>query len=396
MLRLLVLLASLLVSCSSVDPDTYRTICGIVLDKRPNYNCDTVNITTADGYILQTFRFRDPTLHKSPRPVLLWHGLMDNCFSWVMNMPGQSLSYLLADQGYEVWLGNSRGTMYGRGHTGNLSAKDEAFWQFTWDQFASHDVPATVSHIRAASGADRVGYVGHSQGTIQMFAALSSGSIDARHIAFFGAMGPVIVASHQKDPIWDVFSSKMAIWLGRAADKKEFTLPLFLKSVVEAACLPIPRLCVDTIELFVGEAHGINKSRIEVMTAHEPGGTSTLNMAHWAQLIKPGLFRKYDYGKLNPQHYNGSHTPPLYNITAYPSSMVPTAILSGSADVLADQEDVQYLLDSLPPANDTVHHKIEGYGHMDFLWDVDAVHSVYRPILLPFINAHMPPPPFTL
>ena len=40
-----------------------------------------------------------------------------------------------------------------------------------------------------------------------MFAALSEGSLDPSHIAFFGALGPVIVAPHQKDPIWNVINA---------------------------------------------------------------------------------------------------------------------------------------------------------------------------------------------
>ena len=38
-------------------------------------------------------------------PVLLQHGLIDSAATWVMNMPKQSLGFVLADQGYDVWLG---------------------------------------------------------------------------------------------------------------------------------------------------------------------------------------------------------------------------------------------------------------------------------------------------
>ncbi len=39
---------------------------------------------------------------KIGRPVLLFHGLMDNSITWIINMPHESLAYILADQGYEV------------------------------------------------------------------------------------------------------------------------------------------------------------------------------------------------------------------------------------------------------------------------------------------------------
>ena len=167
------LLFALCSQCGAVDPDVHRTICQIVLNKRPQHLCDVVNVTTNDGFILQTFHIRtsEPT-SQTPTPVLLWHGLMDCAFSWVMNMADQSLPYLLVDLGYDVWLGNSRGTVYGLEHAGGLTPDDLEFWRFSWDQMGDRrcyaskvgaeidtgalDVPATVRHIRSTTGAAKV------------------------------------------------------------------------------------------------------------------------------------------------------------------------------------------------------------------------------------------------
>ena len=46
---------------------------------------------------------------------------------WLLNSPEESLGFILADNGFDVWLANTRGTKYSRGHT-SLSPNDSVLF----------------------------------------------------------------------------------------------------------------------------------------------------------------------------------------------------------------------------------------------------------------------------
>lgn len=129
---------------------------------------------TDDGYILSVYRIPGKlqgTEEPGP-PVLLMHGIESDMMQWVFNAPDVAPALVLARAGYDVWLGNNRGTRWSEAHQ-TLSSKDEAFWDWSWEEMGTHDTPALIKHILTTTGNEKLSYIGHSEGTSQIMSGAS-------------------------------------------------------------------------------------------------------------------------------------------------------------------------------------------------------------------------------
>ncbi|XP_050754839.1 lysosomal acid lipase/cholesteryl ester hydrolase isoform X5 [Gymnogyps californianus] len=316
----------------NVDPETNMNISQIITFR--GYPSEEYEVTTEDGYILSVNRIpygrKGRERSKGPRPaVFLQHGLLADASNWITNLDYNSLGFMLADAGYDVWLGNSRGNTWSRKHT-RFTVKQEEFWVFSFDEMAKYDIPASVDFILKKTGQEQVFYVGHSQGTTMAFIAFSTLPQLAKKIKMFFALAPVATVKFASSPL-----VKLGVW------------------------------------------NSLMMSRVDVYSTHCPAGTSVQNMIHWSQAVKTGELKAYDWGSkaANMAHYNQS-TPPFYKIK---EMTVPTAVWTGEQDWLADPKDVAMLLTQI--TNLVYHKTIPEWEHLDFIWGLDAPYRMYNEII---------------
>ena len=109
------------------------------------YPAETHCVTTEDGYILGVHRI--PPSLPGAKSVLYLHGYESSSADIVLRGK-ESLGFLLADRGYDVWMINFRGNRYSRDHTSlDASANDGQYWHFSWWEMGSKDIPAVVDYI---------------------------------------------------------------------------------------------------------------------------------------------------------------------------------------------------------------------------------------------------------
>lgn len=120
---------------------------------------------------------------------------------------------MLANKGYDVWLGNSRGNYYSKGHIRLNPKKDSQYWDFTFQHMAEYDLPASFTYIYRTTG-QKVSYIGHSQGTLIMHAALSMNNptVESLLDKYF-AFGPLTFTNHQEVKMLNMMmKSKMMLY----------------------------------------------------------------------------------------------------------------------------------------------------------------------------------------
>ncbi|XP_042816289.1 lipase member J isoform X2 [Panthera tigris] len=365
----------------SVNPEANMNISQII--SYWGYPGEVHDVVTEDGYILGLYRIpygkanNDNSAQKLV--VYLQHGLLTSGSSWVSNLLINSLGFILADAGYDVWLGNSRGTTWSRKHL-YLKTNSKEFWAFSFDEMAKYDLPASIDFIVKHTGQKEIFYVGHSQGTTIAFITFSTIPKIAEKVKIFFALAPVFSIKYSNSPLIKMaykWKSVIKAFVGN----KGFLPNTSFKRFVGSKLCPLKifgKICREVLFLMYGcDLENLNMSRMDVYMSHNPAGTSVQNMLHWSQLFNSSRLRAFDWGSpvLNWMHFNQT-TSPFYNVTCM---NVSTSTWNGARDVLADPQDINNLLSEI--TNHIYHKTISSYNHIDFLFGLDVYHQVYREII---------------
>ncbi|XP_037526477.1 lipase member M [Rhipicephalus sanguineus] len=375
---------------SQWQPDAFRSPAELVRSK--GYAAEEHVTTTEDGYVLSLQHVlsgggRLPGALPGP-PVLLVHGLLSSAVEWVINYPHQSLGFLLADAGYDVWLGNYRGTPYSRGHR-EYSDSDSRYWDFRLDEIGLLDLPALVDYVLAITGWPQLFLVGFSQGNTAAWAMLADKPQYNNKILVVVALAPVANMTFIRSPVRVLVPISPLLTASAIAANRGRLLvrPQWLRRVAYALCeSPLRYACaLPTFILFGVNPNQVNQSRLAVYTSHIPSGASKRNVEQYAQIIRARNFVKYNYGPLRNLDLYGTVDSPAYDFSKITA---PVALFSARNDFFANPEDVSTLRRSLPNVVMDYIVPEPAFTHLDFVLGTDAATVVYRP-LIDFMNYWM-------
>lgn len=247
------------------------------------------NVTTEDGYILALWHVWDPSVtpklgkNGQKKVIFFQHGLIDVAGTWFFNTPDKSLAHDLASEGFDVWLGNNRGTTNSFQHV-NLTYDDQEFWNFSFHEMGVYDLPANVHFVIEKTGVDKIDYVGHSQGTTQFWVANMMRNDIGHKIDTFIGMAPVMYLGHQTSIMatlgielgWDLWLEEhmwSILWIKQGTSLLSDLVVKFSPALLTL----VPRTTWSFVQGIVGfdDVSHMDTQQMPMMARNDVGGTST-------------------------------------------------------------------------------------------------------------------------
>ncbi|KAF2898467.1 hypothetical protein ILUMI_07707 [Ignelater luminosus] len=351
------------------------------------YPLEIHRVVTPDGYILTVFRipnYNSPNAALRKTPVFLQHGLASTSANF-LGKGKDSLAFILADAGYDVWLGNFRGTEYSEGHV-NLTVADKRYWDHSMDEIGLLDIPMQLELVAEKTGQrGNIIYIGHSLGTTVGLIYGSWYPHQAKEtVKLFILLAPAAYLSNMLSParfmapfadqLYRMMDSNDMIRIGSQAEP--------LRNMIQPFCLESPvlmRRCLDMLNMLYGPKTQMGPDMIPIYFKQLPAGTSLKVTRHAGDMVLNN-FRKYDHGINNMKVY-GTYLPPIYDVSKIE---VPVFIMYAVNDWTCTKRDSLVLYRKLPKKAKVygIHEITEpNFNHIDFLFGKNVKSLVYDNIL---------------
>lgn len=337
------------------------------------FMCDEVSCITEDGFHLILHRLRatrGAMLNERP-PVLLLHGLLMSDEVFLISKP-VSIAVDLYEAGYDVWLGNNRGNKYSWRHN-EYMRDDQRYWDFSIDDMARFDIPTMIDTVLNATNQTQLAFIGFSNGTAQMFAALSNNSSSSlsEKVSVFVALAPAC-------RIVDLNPSSVALrWFYPLIGSSQrffgwiFGYQAFLQVTLAWQRILSTRMFTSLIlwclkALFTWNCQNIKEPTLSRLFGHIYSTTSTKTVHHWFRMLHSKRFESYPDPTADR---DPAISVPVYRIDRIG---VPVHLFYGGRDRLCD---IKWIEQTVPNCTS---HRVPHYEHLDFLAAFDLPETTFN------------------
>ena len=343
--------------------------------KSYGYKLEENPVTTPDGFILSVWHLYPH--YPNGKVAFLQHGVSDTAWTF-FQLGRKSLPFLLLKEGYDVWLGNTRGNIFSSEHVSNdADDLNEKYNEHTIDDFVQYDLPTMLKYVKERTGVEKMDYVGHSQGsTIIFMLAMHNPELFESSIDHFAAVGTVPNIAHTHFTPIDIMDKLSGI-LKKVNILNYFSLTNLERKLVADFCKLNKGICKTLFEAAtcIKPSGRIDYSEIYSYLYYFPGGVSKTNLLHWLQCHEMKQLVYY-----NP-NFEKEKTAVPYNYENLKKWKVKALIARTDDDTFSSYEDVTELYNTIEDKSYVQILDLKNYGHFDCLSAESAIKDIFYPIV---------------
>ena len=230
-----------------------------------------------------------------------------------------------------------------------------------------YDLPAMIDHIKMHTKVEKITYFGHSQGNIQIFAAMSIiPEYFQANLNGIISLGPVSNLANIGSTFFSLLANSKLDYILSYLGINEFLPNLnAVNEIKSLLCNKLHIICDGVLELIMdANAADDDPDKIDVFHGHFPSGTSLRDVMHFSQLVRSKKFAQFDYGTVQNMVNYGQNEAPEYDLSKI---MNKVCLFIGKNDRLATIADNRILRDKLISIEKLVFYKeYDNMGHLTF------------------------------
>jgi lysosomal acid lipase/cholesteryl ester hydrolase len=232
---------------------------------------------------------------------------------------------------------------------------DSEYWDFTFADIATRDVPAVIDFIQEEMKDNRkMVLLGYSQGTtVGAYGIAEMPEYFERKVSFFAALGPAVLFGASNEPgfkeladqqwLQDLMVQLNYLEFSGKHRNRDSDFIAYVKASNPFFCALYSTICdfgrISTVQTLEASP-SVNLRRADwprvAIYLKVRGGTSTKNMIHMAQQYHTDRLTKFNYGAAkNKLLYNLTFPPPV----ALENIKVPVGLYVAKFDQIADDSD---------------------------------------------------------
>ena len=341
--------------------------------KQFGYELEENSLTTEDGFILSLWHLQP----KKPngKVVFLQHGLADTAWTF-FQLKHKSLPFFLLQEGYDLWFGNTRGSIFSSKHV--TKTKEEAQNNYTMDEMVKYDLPTMVNYVKSKTGVEKLSYLAHSQGSTIFFMLYMHNPTYVEQIFdHFITVGTVPNIAHTHFTPIEILDKISGI-LQAVKIFDTINLSNAQRNLVSGFCKLSHGICGKIFDSATAlhASKRLNYTDIYNFMYYYPGGVGKTNLLHWSQIHK---MKKLVY--YNP-NFEKEQTAEPYNVEVLKKWKLKSLISRTDDDTFSSYEDVTEFYMAVEDKSKIQLLDLTDYSHIDVL----AAESAFEEIYIPIIN----------